>query len=215
LEPFVIRIREGSRLFDLSTCSGAFRLGLLLGTALSVWLFSLVLWRSKQDARRASPPLKTATRSSSRLLFPVPSGSRSGLESGFAERRGARRHEAVDIHADRGAPVLAVSDGTLERLSNSSQGGKGLYHRSVTGEWCYYYAHLERYAAGLSRGQRLTRGQLLGHVGSTGNASENAPHLHFAVFRLAAAQNCSEGRPVDPFPLLEDTGVSADVATSE
>jgi murein DD-endopeptidase MepM/ murein hydrolase activator NlpD len=212
----VTRRADGSKLFDLATCSGAFRLGLLLGAFLSVSLFGLVLWRTKQGGRGTRPPsATTSARSSIRLLFPVPSGSRSGLESGFTERRGTRRHEAVDIHAERGAPVLAVSDGKLERMSNNRQGGKGLYQRSPTGALCYYYAHLERYANGLSPGQPLTRGQLLGYVGSTGNASENAPHLHFAVFRLAAGQSCSDGQAIDPYPLFNETDVPGDSAKSK
>ncbi|MBN2369793.1 MAG: M23 family metallopeptidase [Vicinamibacteria bacterium] len=193
-----------SRHFDLSTCSGAFRLGLLLGAGLSAALFSFVLWRSKRDTFRTGPPSKpTVTQSAGLLLFPVSGGSRSGIESGFRELRGDRRHEAVDIFADRGTPVLAVSDGSLARLSNSRQGGKGLYQRSATGEFCYYYAHFDRYADGLEQGRLLARGQIVGYVGSTGNASVNAPHLHFAVFRLAAGQRCAEGKPVDPFPLFE------------
>jgi murein DD-endopeptidase MepM/ murein hydrolase activator NlpD len=117
--------------------------------------------------------------------------------------RGARRHGAVDIFAPRGTPVLAVSDGTLERLSQGGQGGLALYQRAASGDRCYYYAHLDRYAGGLTPGLALSRGQPLGAVGSTGNADASSPHLHFAVLERGKGQSCTQGTPVDPFPLLD------------
>jgi murein DD-endopeptidase MepM/ murein hydrolase activator NlpD len=141
--------------------------------------------------------------SASALLFPVPGGSRQLLEDGFEERRGERRHQAVDIPAPRGSEALAVSDGTLERLSNSELGGLGLYLRDRAHGRCYYYAHLDGYAPELEEGQPVTRGQLLGYVGTTGNAPESAPHLHLAVRAVGPDQACAEGEPIDPHALLE------------
>jgi murein DD-endopeptidase MepM/ murein hydrolase activator NlpD len=169
---------------------------------LSVFLFGFLVW-NQRPRRHSIDRSASQTRSSSGLLlFPVLGGSRTQVVSGFEDRRGARQHNAVDIRATRGTPVVAVDDGTLEQLSNNGRGGLGLYLRSVSGARCYYYAHLDRYADGLTLGQALIRGQLIGYVGSTGNAADDAPHLHFAVFRLEPEQRCARGTPIDPRPLL-------------
>jgi murein DD-endopeptidase MepM/ murein hydrolase activator NlpD len=164
----------------------------LLGTLLGLALCGRALWRA---------PAGTSS-SGGGLLFPVPGGSREGLAGGFMARRGEDRHAAVDILAPRGTPVLAVCDGTLERLSTSSRGGRGLYLRARSGGLCYYYAHLDRYSTGLGPGLTVYRGQVLGYVGSSGNAPADAPHLHLAVLRTEGGQPCAGGTPVDPYPLL-------------
>jgi murein DD-endopeptidase MepM/ murein hydrolase activator NlpD len=119
----------------------------------------------------------------------------------FAERRGYRTHLAVDIRAPRGAAVVAVDDGTVARLSSSPAGGISIYQFDAAGRYCFFYAHLERYAEGLAEGQPVERGRLLGYVGSTGNAAERAPHLHFAIFEVTAPKQWWGGRPIDPYPL--------------
>jgi murein DD-endopeptidase MepM/ murein hydrolase activator NlpD len=194
--------RRRVRWLDFLTFPGILRLGLLLGSMLSVFLFGFLIW-NQRPRRYGIDRAASQTRSSSGLLlFPVLGGSRAQVVSGFEDRRGTRQHNAVDIHAKRGTPVVAVDDGTLEQLSNNGQGGLGLYLRSVSSAHCYYYAHLDRYANGLKLGQALIRGQLIGYVGSTGNADDDAPHLHFAVFRLETEQRCARGTPIDPQPLL-------------
>ena len=97
--------------------------------------------------------------------------------------------------------VLAVEDGRIVRLHHGGAGGITVYQLDGSGRYGYYYAHLERYADGLAEGQKVTRGDVLGYVGTTGNAPPNAPHLHFAIYEVADPKRPWRGRPIDPFPL--------------
>ena len=101
------------------------------------------------------------------------------------------------------APVRAVEDGRIAKLFTSEAGGLTIYHFDPSETFAYYYAHLDRYAAGLEEGQRVRRGQVIGYVGSTGNASEDAPHLHFAIFRLTPERQWWKGEPINPYPILK------------
>ena len=136
------------------------------------------------------------------LLFPLPAEYRANLTNSFAEIRGGRRHEAVDIMAPRRTPVRAVDDGRIAKLFSSAAGGLTIYHFDPTEQYAYYYAHLDGYANDLAEGQRVRRGQLLAFVGSSGNALTEAPHLHFAIFRLGPEKQWWVGQPVDPYPAL-------------
>ena len=122
------------------------------------------------------------------LAVPVAGVKPQQLVDTYTQARagGARRHDAIDIMAADGTPVVAAAPGTVEKLFYS-QGGGGitLYVRSDDKLWSYYYAHLKSYAPGLKEGQRVSRGQLIGHVGSTGNANPAGPHLHFAINRMS------------------------------
>ena len=121
----------------------------------------------------------------------------------FNQARGeGRSHDAIDIMAPSGTPVLAVADGRVEKLFDSKQGGLTVYQFNVDRTHAYYYAHLQDYAPGLAEGQFLRRGQLVGRVGYTGNANPDAPHLHFAVFVLGPEKRGHEGTPLNPYPLL-------------
>jgi murein DD-endopeptidase MepM/ murein hydrolase activator NlpD len=122
------------------------------------------------------------------------------LRDTFDEARNGRVHEAIDIMAPRGTPVLAVDDGRIAKLFDSKPGGLTVYQFDPTQTFAYYYAHLDRYAPGLAEGQAVTRGQVLGDVGSTGNASPDAPHLHFTIFKLGPEKRWWEGMPVNPLP---------------
>jgi peptidoglycan LD-endopeptidase LytH len=139
------------------------------------------------------------------LVVPVEGVSISDLVDTYTQSRagGARVHNAIDIMAPHGTPVLAAAAGTVERLFYS-RGGGGItaYIRSEDGQWIYYYAHLQEYAPGLAEGQRVEQGQQIGTVGSTGNASPDGPHLHFAVHRMGPGDRWHGGTPVNPFPLL-------------
>lgn len=113
-----------------------------------------------------------------------------------------RRHGAIDILAPRGTPVFAADDGVVKKLFTSHAGGLTIYQFDPDARWCYYYAHLDGYAAGLREGQQVHRGEVIGYVGTSGNAPRNTPHLHFAVVRLDPDRRWWGGTPTDPYPLL-------------
>jgi murein DD-endopeptidase MepM/ murein hydrolase activator NlpD len=123
-------------------------------------------------------------------------------KGGFAERRGNRPHEAIDILAPRNTPVHAVDDGTVAKLFFSKAGGITIYQFDPSGRRAYYYAHLERYAPGLHDGQTVARGDVIGYVGTSGNAPPNTPHLHFGVFELDADRHWWQGRAIDPYEVF-------------
>jgi murein DD-endopeptidase MepM/ murein hydrolase activator NlpD len=104
--------------------------------------------------------------------------------------------------APRGTPVYAVEDGRVAKLFTSVPGGKTIYQYDPSGRIAYYYAHLDRYAKGLADGKDVKRGEVIGYVGNTGNATPTAPHLHFAIFRLGPKREWWKGEPVDPYPYL-------------
>jgi murein DD-endopeptidase MepM/ murein hydrolase activator NlpD len=138
------------------------------------------------------------------LKLPVEGADRSDLRDTFFDARsGGRAHEALDIMAPRHTPVLAADDGVIAKLFDS-QGGGGItiYQFDPSHTYCYYYAHLDHYAPDLKEGQRVRRGQVIGYVGSTGNASPNAPHLHFAIFRLTSERQWWKGEPINPYPVF-------------
>jgi murein DD-endopeptidase MepM/ murein hydrolase activator NlpD len=137
------------------------------------------------------------------LRIPIDDVAPAALQPSFDQPRGSGRHEAIDILAPRHTPVRAVDDGVVAKLFTSARGGITVYQFDPTGRFCYYYAHLDRYAEGLQEQQRLRRGDLVGYVGTTGNAPPDTPHLHFAIFRLTDAGRWWEGAPIDPFPVLQ------------
>ena len=137
------------------------------------------------------------------LEFPVRGMDDDDLRDTFADARGKRAHEAIDIMAPRHTPVVAVEDGVIAKVFNSKGGGLTIYQFDPTSTYCYYYAHLERYADGIQEGVRVRRGQVIGYVGSSGNAPPNAPHLHFAIFRLTSERQWSKGEPINPYPVLK------------
>jgi murein DD-endopeptidase MepM/ murein hydrolase activator NlpD len=136
------------------------------------------------------------------LTIPVQGVSAGQLVRSFHDSRGGRQHEAIDILAPRNTPVLAVEDGTIARLFVSKAGGNTIYQFDPSSEFAYYYAHLERYAEGLKEGDPVRKGQIIGYVGTSGNAPKETPHLHFAVFKLTADKHWWEGTPLDPFDVL-------------
>jgi murein DD-endopeptidase MepM/ murein hydrolase activator NlpD len=137
------------------------------------------------------------------LEVPVEGVAKDQLTRQFADKRGTTRdHEALDIVAPRNTPVRAVEDGAIARLFLSKAGGITIYQFDPSERYCYYYAHLERYAEGLKEGDRVKKGQVIGYVGTSGNAAPDTPHLHFAVFRLTAEKHWWEGTPIDPYDVL-------------
>ncbi len=121
---------------------------------------------------------------------------------GQARANGAREHHAIDIMSPRGTPVVAAASGKIEKLFESGDGGHTIYIRSSDGRIIYYYAHLDAYRAGLAEGQAVKAGDVLATVGSTGNASPDAPHLHFEIKRMAQGEGWWQGQEVNPYPLL-------------
>jgi peptidoglycan LD-endopeptidase LytH len=144
-----------------------------------------------------------APRKSLALAMPIAGLDPAKLTDTFHEMRDGHRHEALDIMAPRGTPVVAVDEGNVAKLFTSQRGGLTVYQFNDARDLCYYYAHLERYAKGLKEGTLLRRGEVLGYVDSTGDASPGAPHLHFAVFRLGPEREWWKGTPIDPLPLLQ------------
>jgi len=126
----------------------------------------------------------------------------SDLHDTFSEARNGRPHEAIDIMAPRGTLVLAIDDGVIQKLFTSKQGGLTVYQFDTEQIYCYYYAHLDRYAEGLAERKFLRRGDRIGYVGSTGDASPQAPHLHLAIFQLGPEKRWWEGTPINPYPIL-------------
>ncbi|WP_369915775.1 M23 family metallopeptidase [Xanthomonas sp. NCPPB 3005] len=154
-------------------------------------------------AAAAAPPAAAPANASDDLLIPVQGVRRDQLQDTFTDARSqGRRHDAIDILAPAGTPVLAVADGSVEKLFDSERGGLTVYQFEPSGRYAYYYAHLQRYADGLAEKQTLRRGQVLGYVGSTGNADPGAPHLHFEIHRLGPEKQWWKGESLNPYPLL-------------
>ena len=137
------------------------------------------------------------------LGMPVQGMKFSDVRDTFNEARpGERRHEATDIMAARGTPVLAVEEGTIRKLFLSKPGGNTIYEFDLSERYCYYYAHLDRYAPDLKEGMRVKKGEVIGYVGSSGNASSGSPHLHFGITLIGADKKWWGGTAIDPYPIL-------------
>ena len=137
-----------------------------------------------------------------RLQFPVPTVDPKRLRDDFSDSRNGRSHEALDILAPRGTPIVAVDDGVVQKMFHSvGKGGLTVYQFDPEGAYCYYYAHLDRYADGLREGQELKKGDVIGYVGTTGNAPPQTPHLHFGIFKLGPEKQWWKGAALNPFPV--------------
>jgi murein DD-endopeptidase MepM/ murein hydrolase activator NlpD len=137
------------------------------------------------------------------LIVPVSGIAATTLVDSYHDARGTERvHEALDIMAPAGTPVLAAADGSIEKLFTSDKGGLTIYQFEPGGRYVYYYAHLQRYAPGLAEKQQVKQGDVIGYVGSTGNADPAAPHLHFGVSVLGPERQWWKSTPIDPYPLL-------------
>jgi murein DD-endopeptidase MepM/ murein hydrolase activator NlpD len=137
-----------------------------------------------------------------RLIIPVVGTAKRNLIDTYNDRREGHSHQALDIAAPRGTQVVAAGDGRVVKLFDSAAGGLTVYQFDPSERYAYYYAHLDKYAQGLTEGMMLRRGDPIGAVGSTGNANRDAPHLHFAVFKLGPEKQWWKGSPINPFPLL-------------
>jgi murein DD-endopeptidase MepM/ murein hydrolase activator NlpD len=139
-----------------------------------------------------------ATSSIFDMTPPIRGLTLADLRDTFQEVHNGHPHEAIDILEPRGTPVHAVVPGTVRKLFLSKRGGNTLYEFDDMGVYCYYYAHLDRYTEGLREGVRVERGDIIGFVGSTGNADPRTPHLHFAIFELGPERLWWKGKAIDP-----------------
>lgn len=137
------------------------------------------------------------------LLIPVQGTLAASLVDTYNQARGeGRRHDAIDIMAARGTPVVAAADGVVMKLFQSERGGITLYQLAADRRTIYYYAHLDRYAPGIVEGRALRRGEVLGFVGNTGVAGPGNYHLHFEVSTTRDPGQYWGGVPQNPYPLL-------------
>ena len=171
-------------------------------------IFALA-WKAAEIPTPARPSAVTIANA---MTIPVAGVQRAQLHDTFFDARTGHRHDALDIMARRGTPVLAAVDGTIRKLFTSRAGGLTIYEFDGAETLSYYYAHLDRYAGGLREGNRVKRGDVIGYVGSTGNAPAHAPHLHFAMMVLPPTKEWWKGEAIDPYPILMQRGVTDPVA---
>lgn len=162
---------------------------------------------SSGDVSDTTPPETSAAdlaTLSAELIIPLAGVKAGELRDTFNEARGGgtRKHEALDIMAPRGTPVLSASAGRVLKLHNSKDGGLMVYAADASDRFVLMYAHLDRYAEGMRDSLPLRQGQIIGYVGTTGNAAENAPHLHFAIAHPRDVKLWWTGTAIDPRPLL-------------
>lgn len=201
---------------DLETVPGLLGAGIVAGLLLSA--FAIVAWfLAWPGAITAPPPGPAAARNAAlaaiglasarelrarQLDFPVEGYPAEKLTDTFDEARAGHIHQAADIMAPRNTPVRAVEAGIIARLLKNPSGGITIYQLDPSRRYIYYYAHLERYADGLREGMQVDRGQVIGYVGTSGNAPRSAPHLHFAIFRVLDPKQWWGGAPVNPYLVL-------------
>lgn len=139
----------------------------------------------------------------SRLVIPVGGVREKDLVDSFNDMRGGtRRHNALDIMAERNTPVLSATAGKILKLHNSVAGGLTIYASDLSSRFVMMYGHLESFRPGLKEGASVQRGEIIGFVGSSGNANLAGPHLHFQVTRNDNIKAWWKGTPINPFPAL-------------
>jgi murein DD-endopeptidase MepM/ murein hydrolase activator NlpD len=201
-----VRPATGVKRIRLSFRAVAVTVALLEGAVLAGVLTFLaatgkalvVRFAPREEIRRAE--------AAPRLVIPVAGVREEELRGSFgAARSGGRRHLGIDIMAPRGTPVLAAAPGVIVKRDSSALGGISVYERGMDARTIYFYAHLQGYRAGLVEGELVRAGDVIGYVGTTGNARGGSPHLHFGVYTVADPNRWWHGRDLDPFPLLRGT----------
>ena len=156
-----------------------------------------------KDAPSEDAPLAANFVGTVKLIIPVAGVRPDQLLDTFTDARSEGRvHDAIDIPAPAGTPVLAASDGEIIKLFQSERGGTTIYQLSTDPKVMFYYAHLQRYADGLAAGKLVKQGEVIGYVGDTGNAGAGNFHLHFSISIVADPKRYWEGTNVNPYPLL-------------
>ena len=141
------------------------------------------------------------------MVVPVAGLTPKDLVNSFDDKRGqSRQHNAIDIMAPRNTPAIAATSGTIARLHNSAAGGLSVYLRDRTSRFVLMYGHLDSFRPGLKEGDTVRRGEIIGFVGSTGNANALAPHLHFQIMRTENARDWWRGTPINPFLVFRPNG---------
>jgi murein DD-endopeptidase MepM/ murein hydrolase activator NlpD len=159
--------------------------------------------REPREPSEPREPVSVGTTGRTRLRMPIEGVDVESIKGGFDEPRTGHPHEAVDILSPRNTPIHAVEAGTIAKLFTSKAGGLTIYQFDPSQRLCYYYAHLERYAPGLREGDAVNQGDVIGYVGTSGNAPKNTPHLHFAIFKLGADKRWWQGTPIDPYQVFK------------
>jgi murein DD-endopeptidase MepM/ murein hydrolase activator NlpD len=143
------------------------------------------------------------TRIEKPLIVPVAGVRPDQLLDTFSDSRSeGRTHDAIDIMAPAETPVLAAADGTIQKLWLSERGGTSIYQLSGDQKMIFYYAHLARYADGLTEGKQVRQGETIAYVGDTGNAGIGNYHLHFSIAMVSDPKRYWEGTNINPYPLL-------------
>ena len=187
-----VRIRLRTVAIAAALAEGALLLGLVVYLAATEK--TLLISVAPREAVRTAP---------ARLVIPVAGVRERELRDSYgAGRSGGRQHKGVDIMAAEGTPVLAAAPGIIVKLTSNALGGVSLYQRDLDGRTVYYYAHLQRYRAGIKEGDLVRAGDPIAYVGSTGNAPAGNPHLHFAVYTVSDPNRWWRGRDLNPYPLL-------------
>jgi murein DD-endopeptidase MepM/ murein hydrolase activator NlpD len=138
------------------------------------------------------------------FIIPVAGVPPEQLRDTFSDSRAAGRvHDAIDIPATLGTPVLAATDGQIVKLFHSEPGGTTIYQLSTDNRFVYYYAHLDRYAEGLTEGHFAKQGEVIAYVGDSGNAGAGNYHLHFSIALISDPKHYWQGVNINPYPLLK------------
>ncbi len=185
-----------------SGCARAFYIILAASPFIVIQLLLLSTTAPAQNVDGSRNRIESA-RPEPTVASPIQGVRDSELHDSFYEIHNGHRHEAIDISEPAGTPVHAVVDGRVQKLFFSKAGGNTIYEFDRGSVYCYYYAHLDRYVDGLHDGMPVSQGEVIGYVGSTGNASPASPHLHFAIYLLGPQKHWWQGTPIDPLPILE------------
>ena len=143
------------------------------------------------------------------LVIPVKGVKREQLQDNYNEMRDYERpHDAIDIPAPQGTPVVAAADGEIAKFYDSEKGGITIYQYSSDKKLVYYYAHLQSRSDQIQEKQFVKRGTIIAYVGDTGNAGAGNFHLHFAISAIDEPNRYFEGTSINPYPLLKN-GIEA------
>ncbi len=163
------------------------------------------------DLPSPTPPVKmlakpgdyVAELTSHKLASPIEGLQPGAFSDNFNDARGGAPHQATDLMEPKGTAVHAIDEGNIVKLFTSKKGGLTIYQFDNSQKYCYYFAHLDRYAPGVKEGMLVRPGQVIGFVGSTGDANAAAPHLHLAISLLDPDKKYWKGTPLNPYPVLK------------